>query len=41
LRLQWICNTREFPVAILGNFNLQLSVILSYNKHKYTNRQNS
>ncbi|MFZ3373913.1 MAG: hypothetical protein WA131_12985, partial [Desulfitobacteriaceae bacterium] len=28
------CNTMEFPIAILWNFNLQLSVFLSYNKHR-------
>jgi hypothetical protein len=27
------CNTMEFPIAILWNFNLQLSVFLFYNKH--------
>ena len=26
------CNTMEFPIAILWDFNLQLSVYLSYNK---------
>jgi len=26
------CNTMEIPVAILWNFDLQLSVFLSYNK---------
>ena len=28
------CNTMEFPIAILWNFNLQLSVFLSYNKQE-------
>jgi MFS superfamily sulfate permease-like transporter len=28
------CNTMEFPLATLWIFVLQLSVFLSYNKHK-------
>jgi hypothetical protein len=35
LCLQWIfCNTMEFPIATFWNFNLQLSVFLSYNKYE-------
>jgi len=33
------CNTMEFPIAKLWNFNLQLSVFLFYNNHGYIPQQ--